>query len=78
MIICTAIKLKMNNLAGTEQIICGLRHGDCLQVFNQLNSKIITKKILLPPHAANVGIAQAAGDRGWRQLSTIPVDNHVY
>lgn len=20
----------------------------------------------------------AAGDRGWRQLSTIPVDNHVY
>lgn len=38
MIICAAIKLTMNNLAGTEQIICGLRHGDCLKVIAQLNS----------------------------------------
>ncbi|MFO6427296.1 hypothetical protein ACLBOM_25050 [Escherichia coli] len=43
--------------------------------FNQLNSKIITKKILLPHHVVNAQIAQAAGDRGCRQLSTIPVDN---
>lgn len=38
MIICAAIKLTMNNLAGTEQIVCGLRHGDCLKTITQLNS----------------------------------------
>jgi hypothetical protein len=38
MIICAAIKLTMNNVAGTEQIICGLRHGDCLKTIAQLNS----------------------------------------
>ena len=38
MIICAAIKLKMNNMAGTEQIVCGLRHGDCLKIIKQLNS----------------------------------------
>lgn len=38
MIICAAIKLKMNNMAGTEQIICGLRHGDCFKIIEQLNS----------------------------------------
>lgn len=38
MIICAAIKLKMNNMAGTEQIVCGLRHGDCLKIIAQLNS----------------------------------------
>ena len=38
MIICAAIKLKMNNMAGTEQIICDRRHGDCLKIIKQLNS----------------------------------------
>ena len=38
MIICAAIKLKMNNLAGTEHIVCGLRHGDCFKSIEQLNS----------------------------------------
>ena len=38
MIICAAIKLKMNNMAGTEQIVCGLRHCDCLKIIQQLNS----------------------------------------
>ena len=37
MIICAAIKLKMNNLAGTEHIVCGVRHGDCFKTIEQLN-----------------------------------------
>lgn len=37
MIICAAIKLKMNNLAGTEHIVCGVRHGDCVKTIKQLN-----------------------------------------
>ena len=41
MIICAAIKLEMNNLASTEQIICGLRHGDCFKTIGQLNSNWI-------------------------------------
>lgn len=45
MIICAAIKLTMNNAAGTELIIPGHRHGDCYQIINQLNSnwKFATK-----------------------------------
>lgn len=38
MIICAAIKLKMNNLAGIEHIVCGVRHGDCIKTIQQLNS----------------------------------------
>ena len=41
MIICAAIKLKMNNLAGTEHIVCGVRHGDCFKIIEQLNSNWI-------------------------------------
>lgn len=37
MIICAAIKLKMNNPAGTEHIVCGLRHGNCFKTIEQLN-----------------------------------------
>ena len=37
MIICAAIKLKMNNLAGTEHIVCGVRHRDCFKTIEQLN-----------------------------------------
>ena len=38
MIICAAMKLTMNNEAGTELIVCGLRHGNCLNTIAQLNS----------------------------------------
>ena len=38
MIICAAVKLKMNNMASTEHIVCGVRHGDCFKTIQQLNS----------------------------------------
>lgn len=44
MIICAAIKLKMNNLAGTEHIVCGVRHGDCIKTIQQLNSNWLHAK----------------------------------
>jgi hypothetical protein len=41
MIVCAAIKLTMNNMAGTELVVCGHRHADCLEVIHQLNSNWI-------------------------------------
>ena len=38
MIICAAVKVIMNNIAGTNEIICGHRHGDCYNIIHQLNS----------------------------------------
>jgi hypothetical protein len=38
MIVCAAIKITMNNMAETSEVICGLRHGDCLKTIRQLNS----------------------------------------
>ena len=38
MIICAAVKLKMNNMTDTEHIVCGVRHGDCFKTIQQLNS----------------------------------------
>jgi hypothetical protein len=37
MIICAAIKITMNNVAGTSRVICGHRHGDCFQTITMLN-----------------------------------------
>ena len=37
MIICAAIKVTMNNIAKTEHIVCGHRHGDCFQTIAMLN-----------------------------------------
>jgi hypothetical protein len=44
MIICAAIKLTMNNIAGTELVVCGLRHADCLTVIQSLNSNWLNAK----------------------------------
>lgn len=38
MIICAAIKLKQNTLAGTEHIVCGLRHGDCFKTIDKMKA----------------------------------------
>lgn len=46
MIICAAIKLTMNNMAGTEMVVCGLRHGDCLATIRALNNNwLVAKKV---------------------------------
>ena len=37
MIICAAVKLTMNNIAGTEMTICGHRHRECFIVVRSLN-----------------------------------------
>lgn len=38
MIICAAIKLKQNTLAGTEHIVCGLRHSDCFKTIDKMKA----------------------------------------
>lgn len=38
MIVCAAVKVIMNNMAGTNEVICGHRHGDCHNIIRQLNS----------------------------------------
>jgi hypothetical protein len=37
MIICAAIKLNMNNIAASELIVHGRRHGDCWNTIHNLN-----------------------------------------
>ena len=44
MIVCAAYKLTMNNAAGTEIIICGHRHHNCLATIAQLNSNWVGAK----------------------------------
>ena len=38
MIVCAAIELTMNNVAGTKLVICGLRHANCIQTIKSLDS----------------------------------------
>ena len=44
MIICAAVKVIMNNMAGTNEVICGHRHGDCYSIIHQLNSNWLKSK----------------------------------
>ena len=45
MIICAAIELTMNNIAGTKLVICGHRHKNCVEIAQySLNSNWIHPK----------------------------------
>ena len=37
MIICAAIEIIANNQAGTSEVICGRRHGDCYRIIKNLS-----------------------------------------
>ena len=37
MVVCAAIRITMKNIAGTQHVICGVRHADCLKTIAKLN-----------------------------------------
>lgn len=37
MIICAAVKVIMNNIAGTSAVVCGHRHADCIETISHFN-----------------------------------------
>lgn len=37
MIVCAAIKVIMNNIAGTSAVVCGHRHVDCVKTLEHFN-----------------------------------------
>ena len=37
MIVCAAIKVIMNNIAGTSAVVCGRRHVDCVKTLEHFN-----------------------------------------
>lgn len=37
MIICAAVKIIANNQAGSNEIVCGRRHGDCYRIIKHFS-----------------------------------------
>ena len=37
MIICAAVKIIANNQAGTNEVVCGRRHGDCYRIIKNFS-----------------------------------------